>query len=88
MYAQHRVVLVETRDPKGGHEVTGLGSVALPCQLEFMTFLGNLRPEKAHVYLHLYFDSTYSGIQKTSTPEYFDSAVCERHSRFCLCKTN
>jgi hypothetical protein len=23
MYAQHRVVLVETRDPKGGHEVTG-----------------------------------------------------------------
>jgi hypothetical protein len=55
MYAQHRVVLVEARDPKGGHEVTGLGSVALPCQLEpeFMTFLGNLRPEKAHVYLHL-----------------------------------
>jgi len=48
MYTDHKVVLVETRDPKSSNEVTGLGNVALPCQQEFMTFLGNLRPEKAH----------------------------------------
>ena len=52
LYTDKRVVLVETGDPKDTEEVTGLGTVALPCQQEFMTFLGNLRPEKAHLYLH------------------------------------
>ena len=46
MYTDYKVVLVETRDPKSSNEVTGLGSVALPCQQEFMTFLGNLRPKR------------------------------------------
>ena len=51
-YTDFRVVLVETGDLRDTQEVTGLGTVALPCQQEFMTFLGNLRPEKAHLYLH------------------------------------
>ena len=51
-YTDFRVVLVETGDPRDTQEVTGLGTVALLCQQEFMTFLGNLRPEKAYLYLH------------------------------------
>ena len=43
MYTGYKVVLVETGEPKHTEEVTGLGTVALPCQLELMTFLGNLR---------------------------------------------
>ncbi len=41
--SQLKVVLVETRDPKSRHEVTGLsglGSFALPGQQQFMTFFG------------------------------------------------
>ena len=42
MYTGYKVVLVETGEPKHTEEVTGLGTVALPCQQELMTFLGNL----------------------------------------------
>ena len=38
MYTGYKVVLVETGDPKDTEEVTGLGTVALPCQQELMTF--------------------------------------------------
>ena len=54
MYPDHKVVLVETRDPKNNYEVTGLSSVALPCKKEFITFLGNLLPEKAHATMRLH----------------------------------
>ena len=78
MYSAHKVVVVETRDPKNNYEVTGLGTVALPCQLEFMTFLGNLRPEKTHVYIHF---SAWTIVMpvyvwNVGLHLYFDSTVC------------
>ncbi len=84
MYSQHKVVLVETRDPKSSHEVTGLGSVALPCQQQ----LGNLLSEKAHVYFHL---PAWTIVLPENLwnpkPEYLDGTVCKQHTSnwFCLC---
>ena len=43
MYEGYKVVLFEKDEPKKTQKVTGLGSVSLPCQLEFMTFLGALQ---------------------------------------------
>ena len=54
LYAGYKVVLFEKDEPKKRREVTGLGTVVLPSQLEFMTFLGMLWLEKAHIHLHMY----------------------------------
>ena len=67
MYTGYKVVLVETGEPKHTEEVTGLGTVALPCQQELMTFLGNLRLVLRLVKANMYHQHTSNAAACTTS---------------------
>ena len=85
MYTCYKVVLVETGDPKDTKEVTGLGTVALPCQQELMTFLGNLLLVLRLVKANMYHQHTSNAVAELAHVR----AQCTLQVEFFLqCKTN
>ena len=63
----------------------GLGQVAVPCRVEFMTFLGVVLPDKEHIDLHIHEAYKHIPIDHATCSTRPCTSTSTAQQRVCMC---